>query len=233
MGRDRSNRDRFAQLFASGRRDVPLDEAALLIASSLRAPLDEVEWMAVLDQIAADCPTPTPDGIARHLVDDLGFTGNERSYYDWRNSCLDHVLAVRVGIPITLAVVMIEIGRRLGAPLVGVGVPGHFLVGSRAADKSGEPRYFDPFHGSASLGPDDVRERFVELTKGRIPWDHAFLHSTPPRQIVIRMLNNLRSIFTAQQDDLRLAVVMQLRGTLPELSGQEASEIATATAVLN
>ena len=222
------SREAFARLVGDGRADLPLDEAALAIAGALRGPLDEVEWLAVLDQIAADCATPTAEGIARHLVDRLAFEGNERSYYDWRNSCLDHVLAVRTGIPITLAVVMIEVGRRLGVRLVGVGMPSHFLVGV-----PGEDRFFDLFNGSAPLDAAGAREQFESVTGGRAPWDDAFLHATSDRQIVIRMLNNLRSIFVGNHDELRLAILMQLRAALPELQSRETTEIATATAILN
>ncbi len=222
------SREAFAGLVGDGRADLPLDETSLAIAGALRGPLDEVEWLAVLDQIAADCDTPTTDGIAHHLVDQLAFEGNQRSYYDWRNSCLDHVLALRTGIPITLAVVMIEVGRRLGVRLVGVGMPSHFLVGV-----PGEDKFFDLFHGSAPIDAGGAKERFTEVTGGRAPWDDAFLHATSDRQIVIRILNNLRSIFVGNHDELRLAIVMQLRAALPELQSREVDEIDNATAMLN
>ena len=222
------SREAFAGLVGDGRAEVPLDETSLAIAGALRGPVDEVEWLAVLDQIAADCPTPTADGIARHLVDQLAFEGNERNYYDWRNSCLDHVLALRTGIPITLAVVMIEVGRRLGVPLVGIGMPSHFLVGV-----PGEDTFFDLFNGSAPIDAAGAKDLFAALTGGRVPWDDAFLHATSERQIVIRMLNNLRSIFVGNHDELRLAIVMQLRAALPELQSREVAEIDNATAMLN
>ena len=217
----------FGQFFAGGSSDLPLDEVALAISSHLQAPLDDVEWLAALDLLAGECPTPTAVGVARHLSE-LGFRGDRRSYYDWRNSCLDHVIRRRTGIPITLSVLMIETGRRVGVPLHGVGMPSHFLVGV-----PGEDVYFDPFRGPEPLDRQGVAARFAELTDGRAQWDDRFLDATPPRQIVIRMLNNLRGIFTSRADRLRLAVVMQLRSSIPELRDREAAEIATATAILN
>ena len=85
----------FATMMAVGG-EVILDEAALLIAAALRPGLDDIEWLAALDRLAGDCPTPTADGVARYLFSTLAFTGNESSYYDWRNSCLDRVIATSV-----------------------------------------------------------------------------------------------------------------------------------------
>ena len=219
---------RFARLFADEREVIPLDEAALAIAAVLRGPIDEMEALVALDLIAGECPTPTAEGIARHLVDGLGFRGNNTAYYDWRNSCLDLVLAQRVGIPITLAVVMIEVGRRLGVELTGVGMPGHFLVGVPSGDV-----YFDIFHDADPLDRDGVRQRFDTLTDGGVPWDDVYLAPTPPRDLVIRMLNNLRGIFTARNDRLRLALVMRLRAEIPELADTEGADINAALAILN
>lgn len=218
----------FGRLLAEGRDDPPLDEAALAIASTLRGDLDEIEWLAALDVIAGECPTPTPEGIARYLADDLGFAGNRAAYYDWRNSCIDRVLSTRVGIPITLSVVMIEVARRLGVALDGVGMPGHFLVGSPSGDV-----FFDLFHGSEPLDRVAVRRRFEELGGGHASWSDGHLAPVSNREIVVRMLNNLRAIFMARHDTLRLALVMQLRAGMPELAEQEADDITIALAVLN
>ena len=76
----------------------PLDEAALAISAALTPGLDEIEWLAALDLLAGECPTPTADGVARHLFGTLEFAGNRRAYYDWRNSCLDRVIATIDGL---------------------------------------------------------------------------------------------------------------------------------------
>lgn len=218
----------FAQLMARDDGGPPLDEAALAISSSLCADIDDIEWLAALDLIAGECPTPTADGVARFLFGELGFSGNRDAYYDWRNSCLDRVIETRTGIPISLSVLMIEVGRRLGVELHGVGMPAHFLVGVNGAEY-----FYDPFSAGRRLDRDDVRALFEKLTRGQVTWRDRFLDPTPNRAIVIRMLNNLKAVFTRQRDELRLGLVMHLRAQVPELAGDESDEIESATAMFN
>ena len=222
-------RRRFAELMAHDADEVPLDEAALLIAATLQPGVDVHEWMTALDDLAGECPTPTAAGVARFLFDDEHFVGNRTAYYDWRNSCLDRVIATRTGIPISLAVVMIEVARRVGVSLVGVGMPTHFLVG--VAD---DPEtYFDPFAGGRRLDRSAVRALFVGLTGGQVPRQESYLEPTPSRDIVIRMLNNLKSVFAGRADLVRLGLTMELRAAVPELADTEAAEIAVASAIFN
>ena len=209
--------------------DVVLDDASLLISAALQPGLDEIEWLAALDLLAGDCPTPTADGVARFLFDTVGFAGNESSYYDWRNSCLDRVIATRVGIPITLSVLMIEVARRVGVPLVGVGMPAHFLVG--VADDP--DAFYDPFRGPDRLDRAGAVELFHRATGGGATWSDDFLAPTPHRDIVIRMLNNLRAVFARNADVVRLGIVMSLRAQVPELAALEHAEIIAATAPFN
>ncbi len=102
---------RFAKLMSGESGTLDLDEASLVMSGVFQPGLDEIEWLAALDMIAGECPTPTPEGVARHLFDDMGSAGNRKAYYDWRNSCIDRVIATRTGIPISLSVLMIEVGR--------------------------------------------------------------------------------------------------------------------------
>ena len=218
---------RFAEVMDAT--DIALDEACLAIADTVHRPIDEIDFLAALDLLAGECPTPTPDGLARHLFGDLAFRGNTENYYDWRNSCLDRVIETRRGIPITLSVLMIEVGRRIGVRLVGVGMPSHFLV--RSLD---EPdRFFDPFAGGNELDRDGARALFERLTRGQAPWREEYLEPTLAQHVVVRILNNLRSIFTARSDELRLALVMQLRSKIPQLADSERDELGPASAVLN
>jgi regulator of sirC expression with transglutaminase-like and TPR domain len=122
----------------------------------------------------------------RYLFEELGFTGNEADYYNPANSCLNEVLASRVGIPITLSVVYLEIARRLNQPVFGVGLPGHFLV---EYDDGAQSTYIDAFHGGRLLEASDCYE-----LAGVAP-DPAHLARTGKRQIVARMINNLRGIY--------------------------------------
>ena len=209
--------------------DLQLDEACFALSGALGPPLDEIEWLARLDLLAGECPTPTAEGIARYLFDDLGFAGNAQAYYDWRNSCLDRVIGSRSGIPITLSVLMIEVGRRVGVPLVGVGMPAHFIV----RDARDPDSFFDPFSGGVALDRSGARALFERVTEGRMPWQDTFLEPTVGQAIIVRILNNLRSIYVARDDVVRLGIVMKLRACVPQLAVAEADEIVTASAVFN
>lgn len=222
-------RARFAELMADDAGDLPLDEAALLLSAALQPGLDTTEWLAALDMLAGECPTPTADGVARFLFDHEHFVGNRAAYYDWRNSCLDRVIASRTGIPISLSVLMIEVARRLGVRMVGVGMPTHFLV--RAADDP--DAFFDPFNGGRRLDASQVRALFENVTRRHVEWNDSYAAPTPNREIVIRMLNNLKSVFSGPSDPVRFGLVMGLRSAVPELAEAEADEIATANAVFN
>lgn len=212
-----------------GRPSVPLDEAALLISTSIQPDLDLEHWLAALDDLAQRCPTPTPAGVAEHLFGSERFAGNRRAYYDWRNSCLDRVIASRTGIPISLSVLMIEVARRLGVELRGVGMPAHFLVRPAA-----DPHvFFDPFDGGRLLDRDGARVLFEQVTGGQVAWNERYLDPTSNRDTVIRMLNNLKSGFAGRSDAVRLAIVMELRDAVPELAEQEADEITATSAIFN
>ena len=220
---------RFAKLMADEVDSLDLDEVSLVMSGVFQPGLDEIEWLAALDLIAGDCPTPTAAGVSRYLFDELGFTGNREAYYDWRNSCLDRVIETRTGIPISLSVLMIEVARRLGVGLVGVGMPAHFLV--RPADD--ENMFFDPFDGGKQLDRAGARELFETITRGQAPWSESHLDPTPNRAIVIRMLNNLKAVFARRSDEVRYALVMQLRAQVSELAVLEADEFASANAIFN
>lgn len=209
--------------------DINLDEACFAMSSAIQRPLDEIEWLAALDLLAGDCPTPTPDGVARYLFGELGFRGNTNAYYDWRNSCLDRVIDTRVGIPISLSVLMIEVARRVDVNMVGVGMPAHFLV--RTVD--GPARFFDPFAGGIELDADEARQLFERVTRGQVPWSDSYLQPTLAQPIVVRMLNNLRSIFQSRNNELKLALVMKMRAQIPQLAVAESDEIEWATAIFN
>lgn len=222
-------RARFAEIMQQGHVEFPLDEAALLISTVLQPGLDEEIWLAAIDSFAAGCEGRTPEAVAHHLFSTEHFTGNRNAYYDWRNSCLDRVIERRIGIPISLSVLMIEVARRLDVDLVGVGLPAHFLV--RVADD--QDAFFDPFDGGRRLDRAGVRSLFEQVTSGQVPWNERFLQPTPSRDIVIRMLNNLKGVFTGRSDAVRLAIVMDMRGAVPELAELEAAEIASSAAVFN
>jgi regulator of sirC expression with transglutaminase-like and TPR domain len=222
-------RARFTEIMQPGGAGVPLDEASLLISGAIQPGLDAEVWTAALDSFAAGCADDSADAVAHHLFASEHFVGNRSAYYDWRNSCLDRVIERRTGIPISLSVLMIEVARRVGVELVGVGMPAHFLV--RLADDADV--FFDPFDGGRRLDRAGARTVFESVTSGQVPWSEGYLEPTSNRDIVIRMLNNLKSVFAGRSDVVRLAIVMDLRSAVPELAELEADEITATSAIFN
>ena len=207
--------------------DLPtLDELTVAISQILQPELDTIGVLTELDVLAAECPTPTRDGVMQHLFGSGRFVGDRTEYHRWQNSCVDHVLQARRGMPITLAVIGIEVARRVGVRLAGVGMPGHFIVGDPA-----DPEWFaDPFHGRTALGRADCRELMVSM--GMTRWSERFLQTIPPRLVAARILNNLKFSCERHRDEVRLAIVMQARRAMPEL-GDDPTEAELALAVLN
>jgi len=208
----------FAELVGGDAATVPIDDAALALASVLRPATDVDGATSALDRLAAACPDRTFDGLRRFLFDDVGFRGDRENYDDPQNSFLDLVLARRTGLPILLATVMMEVGRRTGVPVVGVGMPMHFLV--RAGDDG--DRFADPFGGHA-LGPDGVRRMLETMSQGRLRWDDRYLRPVGARAIVTRMLANLYAGYRRRGDPVRLALVAKMRAAIPELRVEAAA----------
>src|SRR5437899_334822 len=191
-------RDDFAALV--GREaDCGLARGALEIARIAYPALEPAQYLTKLDELAEGTRARMAGGlpaeaVARavgdHLFRTCGFQGNLEDYYDPRNSFLNDVLDRRTGIPITLSLVYIEVGRRAGMSLVGVGMPGHFLVGS--ADRS--DIYVDAFSGGALLTREDCAARLRQLQPG-VVFRPEFLDPVGPRQILTRMLSNLLDIY--------------------------------------
>jgi len=203
-----------------------LDDLAVSITRLLRPRVDPISVFADLDELAAACPTPTRDGVMQHLFGSGLMVGDRSSYHSRHNSCIDQVLARRTGMPITLAVVGIEVARRLGVRLAGVGMPGHFLIGD-----PDDPEWFaDPFHGRTALSRRDCRE--LSMTVGGTNWSDHFLTTIPPRLVAARILNNLKFSCERHGDEVGLAMVMQARSAMPEL-GDNDDEARLALSVLN
>ena len=133
--------------------------------------------------------------VNRHLFDEVGYAGNHDEYYDPRNSYLNEVFERRLGNPISLAMVQMEVARRLGIPLDGVSFPGHFLVRLPVDDGL---LVMDPFNGGRPLGVDELRERARPHLGGELPDDRALLQildPAPHRAILVRMLRNLHGVY--------------------------------------
>jgi regulator of sirC expression with transglutaminase-like and TPR domain len=145
------------------------------------------------------------EGLCRYLFHEMGFHGNRRDYYDPRNSYLNDVLERRTGIPISLAAVTIAVGSRAGLPIVGVGLPGHYI-----AKLTGEPELLlDPFHGGRLLSPADCENLVRQSTGVELEVSPLALEALPLALTVHRMLANLRGIYVKQQDWRRAARVLK------------------------
>jgi regulator of sirC expression with transglutaminase-like and TPR domain len=203
---------RFSELVSGPEAMLALDEAGLLIAAHAHDGLDVGAQLARFDDLAAQVGEPTLDGLRRLLFRDLGFTGNEVDYYDPRNSYLDDVLDRRTGIPISLAVLMLEVGRRIGVPLSGVSMPGHFLV----RDKVDPDVFVDPFAQGALLDRRGAELRFRAVHGPDARFDDAYLAPVGQRTIVDRQLANLETIANARGETFTLLWVLRLRATMPD-----------------
>jgi regulator of sirC expression with transglutaminase-like and TPR domain len=200
-------RARFAA--ALQRERVPLDEAALAIALEEYPSLDVEEYLVRLDALGervrrlAPAPVRAASALAalrRVLHEEEGLRGNDKDYYDPRNSFLNEVLDRKLGIPISLAVVWIEVGRRAGLELRGVGFPGHFLA--KYASPTGPEVFIDAFNSGEMLSADECVARYRARTGGR-ELDRRYLAAVESRQVLARMLQNLKRIYVERRDDVR------------------------------
>ncbi|MBL8232454.1 MAG: tetratricopeptide repeat protein [Bryobacterales bacterium] len=188
-------------LLARKNEDVALDIAALELATIEFPGLDVGEWLTLLDSYANELGervSPRDDALAYiqaandYLFEELGFRGNDGDYYSPLNSCLNQVLMERTGLPITLSLVYIEIGRRLDRPVVGIGMPGHFLV---AYDDEGHRIYIDPFHQGRILEGEECLTLASRITGLDLHDNWGALAAVSKRQMALRMLNNLRAAY--------------------------------------
>jgi len=216
--------ERFAELVA--REQFSLAEACLLLAEDQYPELDIAACIAKLDAMAATVRGRlAADALAEqkvaalnfHLFGELRFCGNADAYYDPRNSYLNEVLERRTGIPITLSIVYLEVGRRLGLQLQGVSFPGHFLVKLRL--KRGQ-LLLDPFIGGEPCSESELRTRLGQALpsdrRGKLDLDR-YLEPASPREIVARVLRNLKGIYLKSGKlEHALAVMHRMLLVVPE-----------------
>ena len=195
------SRKTFHQLVTLPDAAVPLAEAALMIACEEYPQLELSPYLELLDQIAEDAqqrcnlsdpPMDTVQNINHVLFETYAFRGNNDDYYDPRNSFFNDVLDRRVGIPITLSAVYIEVARRLNFRIAGVGMPGHFLV--KYSDRRDE-FFIDPYNRGEILTHDDCKQRLLAMYGDAFEFQDRFLGRATTRQILWRMLNNLKDIY--------------------------------------
>lgn len=217
--------ERFRDLIQQGE-ELDLAEGALLIAQTEYPDLDIGRYLARLDRMAEEAQAgfggPDLSAALRrlnvYLFEEQGFRGNTEDYYDPRNSFLNDVLERRTGIPITLSVVYMEVGRRLGLTIKGVGLPGHFVV---QYQQDAEPFFIDPFNRGAVLDASDCEALVARATGRAIELQPEHFRPVGKRQILARMLLNLKGIWLGREEWGRaLAVIERLLAIEPSASGE-------------
>ncbi len=195
---------RLKDLMGRAEEHIDLAEAALVVALEEYPDLDIRAYLTRLDeladtlrrQLAPNLPVQEQLAALNHyLFVEQGFRPNPADYYDPRNSFLNDVLDRRLGIPLTLSIVYIEIGRRVGLPLTGVSFPGHFLA---KCTVSGGVVVIDPYSGGISLSLAELRDRLKLLKGTEAPTEEqvaAMLGTASARDILVRMLRNLKAIY--------------------------------------
>ena len=215
-GPAKHGRNRFKELVSRDDEQINLGEAALLIAAEEYPRLDVDLYLERLDYFgdlareqaaeargASDLIT----ALNATMFERLGFRGNRESYYDPRNSYLNEVINRRIGIPITLTVVYIEVAKRIGFPIKGVGMPFHFIAKHQA--ESGDI-FIDPFNAGRLLGSAGCDELLTQMSGGKLELQPEHLEAVTNKQILTRMLSNLLGVYSASDHRRALSAVERI-----------------------
>lgn len=217
------------------RGDCDLAEAALLCCVEVEPDLDVDAELLRLDALADRLVTSgfaprdahhDAEALGHFLARQLGFGGDHATYHDPSNALLTRVLDRRRGLPITLSIVYIAIGRRAGIRAYGIDMPGHFLVGVAAPGPGDErPVAIDPFHGGAVISQEQLTARLRDASGGRLASTGGLLRPAPAPAVVRRLLNNLTRDFLAQGDVEDALWTVELKRLLPD-SGRHDLRVA-------
>ena len=215
----------FARYVALPVEQIRLDVAALLLARTEYPELDLAAQLKRLDTLAAraECdPGLSPQvniaSLNQLLYDEEKFAGNEEDYDDPRNSYLNDVLDRKVGIPITLSLIYQEVARRCGLPVVGVGFPGHFLA--KYITASGEI-LLDPYHRGVTVSVQECEEKLKAQFGEEAEFRPTYLQESSTKQILTRMLNNLKGVFFRRKDFARVLMMIEMALAVDTASRQE------------
>jgi regulator of sirC expression with transglutaminase-like and TPR domain len=210
--------EHFIALLAGRGPGPELDVGALAIAAGADPDLDADTWLRELDRLAQGIDSL--ETLIHRLFVEEAFAGNTSNYYDPRNSLLDQVLDRKLGIPISLSVVCLEVGRRAGVSLEGVSMPGHFLVRPMATD-----HYLDAFDGGALLDLRSCEALFRNRAGPDVPFGRHLLTTAPRRAIFARILENLRTVYRGLGRATDLEWVLRMRLALPGVGARELLEL--------
>lgn len=216
-------RQRFYQHVQQQEAQIDLAAAALYIAQEEYLDLEVQSYLDALDQMAEQVRSRLPQShypltvirtLNQYLFEELGFKGNTDQYYDPRNSFLNDVMERRVGIPLTLSLVYLEVARRIDFPMAGVGMPGHFLIRPTLEDMA---IFVDPFHGGEVMFEEDCRDRLRQIYGKSANLQPKHLAVVGPKALLSRMLSNLKLIYLHHHDWAKaLAAVERILLMFPE-----------------
>ena len=185
---------------------INLANANLLFSEYLTGPFDSAHYLSLLDELAdsiwhsVSASTTASEAVGRlnqYLFEELKFSGNTNNYYEADNSFLNKVLDLRTGIPISLSLLYLELGWRLGLPVWGVGLPGHFIVG---CDTPTTPIYIDVFNQGHLLSQDECLDLAQMPTTNRVEFRKQFLKPVSRKAILYRMLLNLKHLYVRAEN---------------------------------
>lgn len=213
------NFSRSRQLFYQETRkpdgEIDLAKAALYLAQEASPDLEPEDYLSALDRMADAVQERIPqeryplkiiEAINRHLFEDLGFAGNRENYYDPNNSFLNQVIDRRTGIPITLSLVYLEVAKRIDFPMVGIGMPGHFII---RPDFEEAGIYVDAFNRGEILFPADCEARLTQIYGQPTQLRPEFLAPVNSRHFLARMLTNLKVIYVNTKQLEKAASVVE------------------------
>ena len=215
--------DELRQIVAEDQDDFNLAHAALLVAKLDNDDVDVDAYLKELDSMADDIQDELPEdaeetsrlaALNRYLFEDRGFHGSRTDYYHRANSYLNQVIDDREGLPITLSVLYMELGKRLGLNIEGIGLPGHFLV--RFVPANGEPQLIDSFHRGEPLERDEAARRAAAIVGTEI--DDQYFRAANPASIIVRLLRNLLGVAQRdEQPEAMLGYVESMLAVQPDL----------------
>jgi regulator of sirC expression with transglutaminase-like and TPR domain len=214
---------RWRELLDGPESAIPLDEAALIIAGSADPTVDVPAQLERLDGLASQIDRPDTSGVCQFVFETLGLQGDRQTYEDPQNSYLHRLLDRRLGIPISLSVLLMEIARRRGVVLHGVGMPGHFLV----RDPSEPELLIDAFAGGSRLDHAACAQLLQSVIGDEFEFHPGMLAPVGPLAILARMLANLSASFERRGDKDGLLWVVRLRIALPGVPLAGRVELAT------
>ena len=216
-----NNSEAFRAIVENISEDLPLDRAVALMAGIANESVLPAEILKQFDVLAVACDFTSVLGLMKFLFGPGKFAGNTINFQDPANSLFDSVLVRRLGIPISLSVLAIEVAKRKDFELLPIGMPGNFLVQSSHDDD----QYFDPFRGPDPLSSQACVDLFLSLNPQAL-WSDSYLQPVTNRTVIIRMLTNLKMFYIQTNNTVGLRWVMRLRLMFQEVAVLEKDQWA-------